>query len=161
MSNVIMGVLACALFIILALASTLLLGTNFLQASATGTAAQIIQSLHQMTEAAALYQTRTGEPLMEGDGSALIPRFLSHKPVHPWTASTAYEYEFQFTGNKTAPQAPRGVRAQYAIVALYNGGADDRKLSNVCDAIVDEVGADNPNMGCMPYARGYLAWEKL
>jgi len=161
MSNVIMGVLACILFIILAMASTLLLGTNFLQASATGSAAQIIDSLHQMTEAAALYQTRTGRPLMEGDGSNLIPRFLSHKPVHPWTASTAYQYEFLFSATKANPMTPRAARAQYTVVALYNGGADDRKLSEVCDAIADEVGADNPNMGCMPYARGYLAWEKL
>ncbi|MAM84638.1 MAG: hypothetical protein CL472_08230 [Acidobacteria bacterium] len=99
MSNVLIGIIGVILFIGLALAGALILGEDFMGASASSKATAAISNGRQVMQAVAMHNLKTGAPLpyRRSDGSRtnltdLTPRFLE-------TASTPNNWHFHAAGS--------------------------------------------------------------
>lgn len=77
MSNVLIGIIGVILFIGLALAGALILGSDFMDASSSSKAAAHISQISQIAHAASMYELKTGRQLPSSSSpNVLVPRFL-------------------------------------------------------------------------------------
>lgn len=93
MSNVLIGIIGVILFIGLAIAGALFLGPRFQESSYNAEAARVINSVRQVSSAAAMYQTDMSGPIPIGtDLSALTSKgYLRTVPGNPYDTSWTVE----------------------------------------------------------------------
>lgn len=82
MSNVLIGIIGIILFIGLALAGALILGSDFLESSAASRGAVYTSQAQQISNAVAMYEMKTGRAVSTTtDLNFLVPRFLKTVPA--------------------------------------------------------------------------------
>lgn len=89
MSNVLIGIIGVILFIGLALAGALFLGSRFKEARHDAEAASVVQAMNQIVQASNMYRVMEGAASPE-DISALVGRYLKSVPKNPLGGDDPY-----------------------------------------------------------------------
>jgi len=145
LSNVLIGIIGVILFIGLALAGALILGSDFLVASSSSKAAAIVQGLQQSSDAYAMNTLKTGAPVSADQGGSLIDiliagRRLKSRPVNPFnTVGSGGIYGADDVGQLN-PAKPM----KHVIMTL--GPTGDRRIRDACYAIEEQMGSSNPEL---------------
>jgi len=132
-SNVLIGIIGVILFIGLALAGALILGDDFINASASSKAAAVTNQLQQGVQAVTMFQVKTGRTLTPGEynsqGAALlVPRFLRTMPVNTTGGSGIFAQDI--SGSTTTGRA-------YILVATLPREAASKRI---CEAAAEAAG---------------------
>ena len=105
MSNVLIGIIGVVLFIGLAIAGVLILGSDFLSATSESRAAAAVTQSMQVSHAITMYNMKSGSAFVAANTSdpflGLRPRFLKTVPVNPVDSSTpvkGYDVNGQMVG---------------------------------------------------------------
>ena len=178
MSNVLIGIIGVILFIGLALAGALILGSDFTTATSSSKAAAVVQGLQQVSNAYAMNTVRTGSPISADQGETVVATLIAGKrlksaPVNPVNSANLV-VGYDDIGQRNAAK-PMGT----IIMTLGpRGGATFR---DICYAIEEQMGAANPaasvdtatpfdvkvttdrRVGCMwnTYSNTYVAYATL
>lgn len=137
MSNVLIGIIGVILFIGLALAGALILGSDFLAASNSSRAAAISSTLQQAANAASMYELKTGKKIKatteNAGGIFLAPRFIKSPPINPYTGTALNFID------------PMGSSSSGEDAAMwYTNIGNDEEAREICRAIEEGAGASNP-----------------
>ena len=133
MSNVLIGIIGVILFIGLALAGALILGYDFLGASASSRAAAVTSQLQQGVQAISMYQLKTGRTMTAGDynnsGQTLLtPRFLKTMPVNASGGTAVFAQDVS---------GGLGTGRAYILVATMPRDATGKRI---CEAAAEAAG---------------------
>jgi len=133
MSNVLIGIIGVILFIGLALAGALILGDDFMSASAASKAAAVTSQLQQGVQGITMYQLKTGRMMSAGDyntrGAALLtPRFLKTMPINPTRGQDVFAQDV--TGSTTNGNV-------YVLVATLPRETSSKAI---CEAAAEAAG---------------------
>ena len=137
MSNVLIGIIGVILFIGLALAGALILGDDFRSSSSASKAAATVQQLHQISQAVAMYQLKTGRIMIasEDNVALLQPRFLKTWPSgNPFNGAAL-----------RINDASASIGASPAKMVITNFGTDER-ARDACIAIEEQTSSGTPDM---------------
>jgi hypothetical protein len=145
MSNVLIGIIGVILFIGLALAGALILGDDFKNASNASKAATAIANLDQVTQAAAMYQLKTGGPYSLNPIAGLSPRFLRVSTLTPLKEFGVID----FRGANGFPSA-----AGNPAFSAGMGGGTTEATNRICNEINDVFGIAPDADGGPPYSAG-------
>lgn len=143
MSNVLIGIIGVILFIGLALAGAMILGTDFLTASSSSKAATIVQGLQQASNAYAMNTIKTGATIPATQGGTLISTLITNKrlkvaPMNPFNTSAGGGiYGADDTGLMNASK-------QMGHIIMTLGPAGDKQVRDTCYAIEEQMGSNNP-----------------
>ncbi len=122
MSNVLIGIIGVILFIGLALAGALILGSDFMTAGNESRAAASVTQMSQVSNAIQMYEIKTGRTFTAGTSlSTLIPRFLKSLPSNPTTGPAPETYTSQVVnsgGRTSLVLMELGTRAQAVCQAI-------------------------------------------
>jgi hypothetical protein len=133
MSNVLIGIIGVILFIGLALAGALILGSDFTTATSSSKAATVSQQLTQISAAINMYQLKTGQTALatpaNSNGAFLMPRFLKSYPVNP-TNGNPYNIN-------DASANVGGGPVRMVITSI--GAQADARARDVCQAIEEQA----------------------
>ena len=136
MSNVLIGIIGVILFIGLALAGALILGSDFLSASAASKAAATTAQLQQAAQAITMRNVKTGAVMTANEfntvgQSLLVPRFLKSMPVNPTggPAIFAQDQQARTVGSDTGP-----------VYVLGMIMPRETRSRTICEAIADSTG---------------------
>jgi hypothetical protein len=166
MSNVLIGIIGVILFIGLALAGALILGSDFLSASNDSQASRVVAQLKQMSDAVSMRNLKLGTTATIADTASLSPRFLKvlpENPTQPGTTDTNLQMRFKdvVTDGVGAGTSP----ANFAMVRLHPATT---RIIGICQAIVDQTGggATIPTAvygvsGCMTANGAYFAYSRI
>lgn len=84
MSNVLIGIIGVILFIGLALAGALFLGSRFQEASSVSKAAAVMQAISQVRQAREMYELQEGKPYKDVNIGELVSQgYLKSRPDNP------------------------------------------------------------------------------
>jgi hypothetical protein len=138
-SNVIIGIIGVILFIGLAVAGTVILGSDFMTAASTSKAAVVTSHLQQIAQASQGLKARRGATVPSNAasfGAGLVAQnALKSIPVNPMVPGNAY-----LAANASFGQDSRD--ASYVYTSLGNNG--DKRTRDVCFAIEETAGNANP-----------------
>ena len=134
MSNVLIGIIGVILFIGLALAGALILGSDFLDSSAASKGAAYVSQAQQVSNAVVMYEMKTGTYApTTTDLSFLAPRFLKTVPAG-----------YRITRTDPTPGS------EGAVVIEIN---DDSTTSSICEQIQRQTGQLAPDQTYDPTTR--------
>mgnify|MGYP001190401517 CR=1 FL=1 len=108
MSNVLIGIIGVVLFIGLAIAGVLILGSDFLNATSESRAAAAVTQSMQVAQAVTMFNMKSGSPFVAANTTDpflnLRPRFLKTVPVNPVQSNIpvrGYDANGQMSGRTT------------------------------------------------------------
>ena len=171
MSNVLIGIIGVILFIGLALAGALILGSDFTSASSSSKAAATVSTLQQVQSAIEMYRLKTGvREIRTQDTSFLVPRFLKTTAMSMFGAqnSGVPYWSYVFLNNDiddNLDNEGKGHVAGWAQIII--GPAVDQRARDVCLAIEEGQGRSTiidtryptTPIGCaLPNGRYYTAY---
>lgn len=150
MSNVLIGIIGVILFIGLALAGALILGTDFKTASSSSKAAKYISELNQISQAVNMYELKKGSKIPDDvTPNFLKPRFLSPS----YQASQNYIIRRLSNGDAYVgailPAGNEGVCA--AIQEIYGRGNPDGTLNRSVVWTYGRPDNGSRQVDCVPY----------
>ena len=136
MSNVLVGIIGVILFIGLALAGALILGSDFTTATSASKAAAISQQLTQIAAAINMYQLKTGRTMIASDDNVTLlqPRFLKSYPAANPVNGNTYRINDAIGNTYATP-------VKMVITPL----GTDQRARDVCTAI-EETTTPNPDL---------------
>ncbi len=137
MSNVLIGIIGVILFIGLALAGALILGTDFMTATSSSKAAAVAQHLNQISAAINMYQLKTGRTMIasEDNVALLQPRFLKSFPAGNPVNQGTYRINDEGANIAVAP-----------VRMVITPMGTDSRARDVCVAIEEQAGNPNPDL---------------
>ena len=143
MSNVLIGLFGVVLFIGLALAGALVLGSDFRSSRESTAAAALGQQLQQIAAAINMYQLKTGRTLISQNYSTnmatLTPRFLKALPINGYNRPQPF-----LTLDRLGQSSSMPVGMVYTLIG--SGEA----ARNVCRTIEEQAGAADPEDNIRP-----------
>jgi hypothetical protein len=173
MSNVLIGIVGVILFIGLALAGVLFLGSQFTNAGGKSDATAIMAQLQQMTQAVEMYRLRTGRQTINCQTvDFLIPRFLKTMPISPTIkarqTATSYMYKPQLNNDLVTDATPEQAAGIPAIYITTNIG-NDQRAKEACRSISETYTKGIPTVdltppeksGCGFFQNEYVAWIRI
>ena len=148
MSNVLIGIIGVILFIGLALAGALFLGSRFQEATINSKASAIVQITQQLSNAAQLKNLNEGVPTPVVEGSDLVAAgYLKSAPMNP--------VETEWGTGILDENGGRSGKAAYGQAAMYFFPDDAGKAKNrsdICANIARRSGQTMPADGGPPKA---------
>lgn len=136
MSNVLIGIIGVILFIGLALAGALFLGSRFQQATSDSKAAGISTQLRQIASAINLEELNTGSVMLASTATTniggMVPDYLKSVPVNP---ATGHGYN---TVDRFGTSLPERVDHVFTYVG------NDGQARTICKAIEKQAGSTDP-----------------
>ena len=141
MSNVILGIIGVVLFIGLAVASAVILGTDFSNASGDAKAAGLAAGGAQIVMAYNSYIAKEGEYPANYTPEALMPRYLKASPVNPTNSANAW--------NSIKVDGTLGFPAHVYIAGI---STDASAGTNICRSLAEQSRQTLPATGNPRYA---------
>lgn len=138
MSNVIIGIIGVILFIGLAVAGAVILGSDFMTASASTQAATVTAHMHQMATGVQVLKARRGVTIPSNVGAGLGNVLVANKaleevPVNPVVAGSGYVASNPFGGSDGSETR-----------LIYTDMGASKKARDACFAIEEQAGNPNP-----------------